>query len=98
MQAPRRITAPVPAVFTYKLSRLKDRTARLQLHFQRKFDAVACCEGGGAQTRWDPRRARRLRLRVSGPPESTTQKGTCMKCASVVKVAAAAAVAIGLVG
>ena len=37
-------------------------------------------------------------LRVSGPPESTTQKGTCMKCASVVKVAAAAAVVIGLVG
>src|SRR6185437_14823441 len=31
-------------------------------------------------------------------PESTTQKGTSMKCASVVKVAAAAAVVIGLVG
>ncbi|HEV7139235.1 MAG TPA: Lpp/OprI family alanine-zipper lipoprotein [Steroidobacteraceae bacterium] len=34
----------------------------------------------------------------SGSPESTTQKGTCMKCASVVKVAAAAALVIGLVG
>ena len=64
---------------------------RLELHSRRKFCAIACCEGYGAL-------ARRLRIAFSGPPESTTHKGTCMKCASVVKVAAAAALVIGLAG
>src|SRR5579863_3709010 len=64
---------------------------RSELHSRLKFCAIACCEGDGAL-------ACRLRIAFSGPPESTTQKGTCMKCASVVKVAAAAALVIGLVG
>ena len=33
-----------------------------------------------------------------GPPELTTQKGTRMKCASVMKVAAVVAVVVGLAG
>src|SRR6185503_19360778 len=86
-----RWTAPLPRTGLPHNCRESKTKRRLELHSRRKFGAVACCEGDGAL-------ARCLRIAFSGPPESTTQKGTCMKCASVVKVAAAAAVVIGLVG
>src|SRR5262245_16376206 len=42
------------------------------------------------------RRLRSANASFQGLPESTTQKGMCMKCGIVVKVAAAAVVVAGL--
>src|ERR1700683_2355290 len=65
---------------------------------------VCSCIPAANLVQWraaNPRRvfrlARRSRIGYLGHPELTTQKGTCMKFASVVKIAAAAAV-IGLAG
>jgi murein lipoprotein len=61
-----------------------------QLQSMGKFDAVARCERlCGLRTG--------VRIVLTEAPESTTQKGMCMKCASVMKVAAVAVVA-GLAG
>jgi len=63
------------------------------LHLRGKFDAVAPAANGGTSLAIRP-------ATVSGKdfPEPTTQKGTCMKSAIVVKVAAVAVVVAGLAG
>src|SRR5690348_179745 len=64
------------------------RDAFFQLHSSGKFDAVA-----PART-WARMSLAVCACRFRDFPESTTQKGTCMKSAIVVKVAAAAVVAV----
>ena len=72
------------------LSRPQDGPFCLQLHSSAKFDAVTCCAC------WCETCLPALHV-VPGPPESTTQKGTFMKYAIALKVAAVAVVA-GLAG
>src|SRR5215469_8978019 len=62
----------------------------LELHSRVKFDAVARGEYGGTCS---PESHRLL-----GHPEFNNPKGTFMKCASVVKAAAAVAVVVGMAG
>jgi hypothetical protein len=66
------------------------QTASPQLHPNGKFDALARGEDGGTC----PPESHRL----SRHPESTTQRGLVMKCASIVKAAAAAALVVGMAG
>ena len=75
------------------LSRPQDGPFCLQLHSCAKFDAVTCC----VMTHDGVKLACPFCSVVPGPPESTTQKGTFMKYAIVLKVAAVAVVA-GLAG
>jgi murein lipoprotein len=72
------------------LSRPEDRCACQQLHSRLKFDAVARGEYGGTCPPDS-------HIGYQDFPNSTTQKGTFMKCASVVAAAAAVAV-MGLAG
>src|SRR5215469_5665483 len=62
--------------------------ASSQLHSNRKFGAVAPGENGGTC----PPESHRFTetSRINNP------KGTCMKCASIVKAAAAAALVVGM--